>query len=234
MAKLVSAIIPAFNESRRIGRAIESLLTCPLIDEIIVIDDGSVDNTAQIAMQWGAHTARLPRNAGKGSAMQAGIRLAKNETVLFCDGDMFGFTCEGIESVIMPVMSGSVKMVIGVRPFAAATRHVFPFLTQVSGFRALKKDCWDEIPKKFISGYQVELAINFVARRNNWGVLYTEVAGLKHTPKEAKYGLLGGTAARAKMIYDIGAFLLYLYLLHREESNGALFRVKSRRRASNI
>lgn len=219
---MVTAIIPAYNESRGIARAIEILLSSPLIGEVIVVDDGSSDDTPDIALQSGARVIRLPRNGGKGQAMQSGIREAKYEMILFCDGDMYGFSQTGIEKIIAPIREGIADMAIGIRPIISMTRYVFPFLTQISGFRAIKKNRWTEIPEKFISGYQIELVINFVARRNDWKVLYADVPGLSHSPKETKYGILTGLVARGVMIFDIFFFFLDLYLFKRTESDKEL------------
>jgi glycosyltransferase involved in cell wall biosynthesis len=204
----------------------------PLVDDIIVVDDGSADNTADIARALDAQVIKLPQNRGKGHAMDAGIRKAKHNTVLFCDGDMYGFSKGGIGAIVSPVLEGMHDMVIGIRPIIALSQHVFPFLTQVSGFRAMKKSRWLEIPEKFISGYQIELIINFVARRNDWHIKYADVPGLHHTVKEVKFGIITGLRARAKMILDIFLFFIDLYFLRRAESNRAVARAKAYKHVS--
>lgn len=223
---MVSAIIPAYNESAGVARAIKTLKLSPLVHEIIVVNDGSSDNTSDVALQSGARVITLPRNMGKGYAMQSGIKESLHDTILFCDGDMYGFSTHHIEEVVSPVLKGEKDMVIGVRPIISMSRYIFPFLTQISGFRAIKKSLWSEIPRKFISGYQIESAINFVARRNDWRVMYSKVPGLNHSVKEAKLGILNGLYARIKMSFDIFSFFLDLYLLRRAKSNAEIERVK--------
>lgn len=222
MEKTISVIIPAYNESAGITRAIETIRSSPLVREIIVIDDGSSDNTSTLAAHSGARVITLPQNRGKGFAMQVGIKEAKSEVILFCDGDMYGFSESSIRSMVAPIVEGNNEMVIGIRPVISSIEHMFPFLAPISGFRAIKKNLWAEIPPKFISGYQIELAINFVAKRNHWRVLHFEVAGLKHSIKETKLGIFTGVYARLKMSFDIFLFFLDLYLLKRTESNAAL------------
>ena len=214
--------MPAFNESRCIARAIRTLQPSSIIGEIIVVDDGSTDRTTDIARERGARVITLPKNMGKGHAMDIGVAHAKHEIILFCDADMCGFSPERLSEFILPVHSGTIDMVIGMRPIASYLRHIFPFITQLSGFRAMQKKRWSEIPNQFTAGYQIELAMNFVARRNVWHIQYTDVLGLTHSVKESKFGLLNGLIARARMIGDIFLFFLGLYILKRREANAAL------------
>lgn len=222
MEKKVSAIIPAFNEEGRISRAVSALKACQHISEIIVVDDGSTDATSGEARALGVSVITVPHNLGKGNAMRAGVAQAQNEVILFCDADMYGFTGEGIEAVIAPVLSGTCDMSLGIRPKALITRYLFPFLTQISGFRALSKKRWREIPSELISGYQVELAVNFVARRNDWEVAYTKVPGLGHSVKEIKYGIFAGLKARSRMFRDIFLLFLQIYFFNRKEEHERL------------
>lgn len=85
----LSAIIPAYNEAGRIGRAILDT-KCVLGDEaeIIVVDDGSSDETAQEALEAGARVVRHDRNRGKGAAVKTGALASKSEWILVLDADL--------------------------------------------------------------------------------------------------------------------------------------------------
>lgn len=230
MEKVVSVIIPAYNEERGIGRAIDTLTHSPLVGEIIVVDDGSTDRTSEVAKHSDARVVRLQKNQGKGGAMDIGVREAKFGNILFCDGDMYGFSASEIEAVVSPLLNGNLDMVIGVRQGVSFTRYFFPFLTQISGFRAARKMRWREIPRRFMSGYHIELATNFVAKRNRWNVACVDVPGLKHSIKETKRGFLNGSFTRIVMIVDILSFLAELYLLKRSEANAELKKVAAQKR----
>ena len=80
----ISAVIPAHNEEARIGECIESLLG--QVDEIIVVDDGSIDKTGSVAKRFGVRVVRQ-KNQGKVAALNRGIRLAEGDLVLTVDAD---------------------------------------------------------------------------------------------------------------------------------------------------
>jgi glycosyltransferase involved in cell wall biosynthesis len=89
MSKKVTIVIPAFNEEQSIKTVIQSIqANCShLVEEIIVVDDGSGDNTACMAEEAGARTIRHKQNKGYGAALKTGIRAAQTEFVLTMDSD---------------------------------------------------------------------------------------------------------------------------------------------------
>jgi len=82
-----SVIIPAYNESETIGEVIKKIIKLYPDFEIIVIDDGSEDSTAEQAIKSGAKVYRHPYNIGNGAAVKTGIRHAKGDILIFMDGD---------------------------------------------------------------------------------------------------------------------------------------------------
>jgi glycosyltransferase involved in cell wall biosynthesis len=84
----LSVLIPVFNEAENLGRLIGQIKGLELAaTEIIVIDDGSIDDSADVAMAAGARVVRHPYNIGNGAAIKSGIRAAKGKLLLFMDGD---------------------------------------------------------------------------------------------------------------------------------------------------
>ena len=83
----VSVVIPAFNEGPAIGILVSSLVASGPWHEIIVVDDGSADDTSASARAAGATVVRHPYNKGNGAAVKSGIRRATGEYVLIVDGD---------------------------------------------------------------------------------------------------------------------------------------------------
>lgn len=91
----LSVVLPAFNESRRLPRALPTLIEALDGDttELIVVDDGSDDDTAQVAAEHLAsfprgRVVRLPVNAGKGAATRIGVSRARGQAVVFMDADL--------------------------------------------------------------------------------------------------------------------------------------------------
>jgi glycosyltransferase involved in cell wall biosynthesis len=83
----VSVIIPAYNEAASIGEVVTAIAAAGPWREIVVVDDGSDDDTCARAAEAGASVVRHPYNKGNGAAVKSGIRRATGEYVLILDGD---------------------------------------------------------------------------------------------------------------------------------------------------
>jgi len=112
--KKVSAIIPAYNEETTVGQVVSTIKDHPLIDEIIVVDDGSYDRTNFKAEQAGAFVLRLNNNQGKGIAMSKGVSAAKNNIILFLDADIVGLNHEILSKMITAVTDNNYDMYVGI------------------------------------------------------------------------------------------------------------------------
>lgn len=109
------AVIPAFNEELTIGSIV--LLTRPYVERVIVVDDGSSDRTASIALEAGAEVLRMERNGGKAKAVLTGLERAGERSprcVVLLDGDGQMDPAE-IPQVAGPILRGEADLVIGSR-----------------------------------------------------------------------------------------------------------------------
>ncbi|HOK54768.1 MAG TPA: glycosyltransferase family 2 protein, partial [Armatimonadota bacterium] len=85
----VAALIPAYNEADRITETVIAARALEGVSEVVVIDDGSTDDTAEKASSAGAdRVVRLEKNSGKGAALMAGVKSTEAEIVLMLDADL--------------------------------------------------------------------------------------------------------------------------------------------------
>ncbi|MDR4498491.1 MAG: glycosyltransferase family 2 protein [Candidatus Scalindua sp.] len=110
----VSIVIPALNEEKSIGTVINDIPR-DFVDEIIVVDNGSNDNTAQVAVNLGARVIEEPVK-GYGSACMKGISMLHPDTeiVVFIDADYSDYP-QDINAVLQPLLTGKADLVIGSR-----------------------------------------------------------------------------------------------------------------------
>lgn len=110
-------IIPAYNEEPNIGNVIEEINRNVSGFDIVVIDDGSIDSTAEIARDCGATVISLPYNLGIGAAMQTGYKYAHRngyEIAIQFDGDG-QHRADQIETLLKPLLEGRTDLVVGSR-----------------------------------------------------------------------------------------------------------------------
>lgn len=107
-----SIVIPVYNEGAAIGALVSSLRRGASWREIIVVDDGSDDDTAAQAQRAGAAVVRHPYNKGNGASIKSGIRAATGDFVLIMDGDGQHQTAEALKIV---GRLGAYDLVIGTR-----------------------------------------------------------------------------------------------------------------------
>jgi len=111
----IVAVIPAYNEAKVIARVINNVKS--QVNEVVVVDDGSSDNSAEVAKNAGAKVARHFLNRGQGAALQTGINFAlKSGADIIVTFDADGqHVAEEIEQVVQPLLLGEVDIVLGSR-----------------------------------------------------------------------------------------------------------------------
>jgi len=206
----ISAVVPAYNEAARIGAVLRPLVSCPLVDEVIVVDDGSDDGTAEVAREFGVKVIELPENRGKASALDAGVNAASNDVLLFLDADLVGLRPEHIERLINAYASGNVDMVVGVFSDGRVNTDLAQFINPfASGQRIISKALWARAKEKVDEmDYGIEIALSKLAAKEGWRKEKVKLDGVTHVLKEEKRGFSQGVKERLKMYGDMIKWLI--------------------------
>jgi glycosyltransferase involved in cell wall biosynthesis len=163
----VSIVVPAFNEAASIAEVVGVLRSAAPWREVLVVDDGSTDPTAERAAAVGATVIRHPYNKGNGAAVKSGIRHATGDYVLILDADG---QHPPEDALRIAARLGEFDLVIGARSDAthataarragnALLNRVASFLTGrripdlTSGFRGARRDCLREFLHLLPNGF---------------------------------------------------------------------------------
>jgi glycosyltransferase involved in cell wall biosynthesis len=201
----ISCVICAYNEAGRIGQVLSIVLRHPLIDEVVVVDDGSSDGTRDEVMSHaGAVLISHDRNRGKSQALAAGIERASNPIVMVLDADLVGLTAADISALARPVLDDEADVSISLR------RNSLPIykllgVDFVSGERVFYKDMLvnhlDEL--RALPGFGCEAFMNQVVIESGRRIAVTRWPGVTHRRKQQKSGPWKGMLAEIAMIAAI-------------------------------
>jgi glycosyltransferase involved in cell wall biosynthesis len=191
----IAIIIPAFNETATVGPTVErtraAMASTPWTNDIIVVDDGSTDRTAEEAARHGARVIRLPDNRGYGAALKTGIQATRSEYVLIVDAD--GTYPPEMMPALMAAMN-DVDMVVGARAHddrsiprrrrlaKAFLRILASYLTKRripdlnSGLRLMRRSALMPFFHILPSGFSFTTTITLALLCNDYPVAYVPVA----------------------------------------------------------
>jgi glycosyltransferase involved in cell wall biosynthesis len=184
-----SIVIPAFNESGAIGAVVRDLAGSARWREILVVDDGSTDQTSDEAAAAGARVIRHPYNKGNGAAVKTGIRHATGAFVLIIDADGQHSPADAVRLVSA---LGAYDLVVGsrsVRSQATTARRVgnallngiASFLTEqripdlTSGFRAARRECLVEFLHLLPNGFSTPTTTTLAFMKAGYSVGFEPV-----------------------------------------------------------
>jgi glycosyltransferase involved in cell wall biosynthesis len=203
-AEKVSVIIPVYNEGKTIADLVAKIKSCYPDFDVIVIDDGSTDSTADAAQAAGARVYSHAYNIGNGAAVKSGIRVADGDILVFLDGDG-QHDPEDIANLLeyMP----EFDMVVGARSMGdqaslgralgnkaynwfASYVAKFPIKDLTSGFRAVKSN----IAKSFVyllpNTYSYPATITLGVLRSGMSVKYVSIKMRKRTAGKSNIKLI--------------------------------------------
>ena len=199
----VCAIIPAYNEEQTIARVVEIVAASDFVDEVIVVSDGSTDQTASQARSAGAVVYERKRQQGKGQALLYAVSKTHTDVLVFFDADLRGFTPDHVERLLLPVLSGARAMNIGLRDRGTFMRKLAHHLPLISGERALRRTIFEKIPPEFLQGFMVETTLNYYCRVHGLAYGAVMLPGLSIRTKYEKVGVLKGVLQYTHMTFEI-------------------------------
>ncbi|HTD95236.1 MAG TPA: glycosyltransferase [Chitinophagaceae bacterium] len=167
---MLTVVIPALNEENTIRQVVAFCQACPLVTEVIVVDDKSEDNTVSLAEAAGAKVI-ISQMRGKGISMKEGIEASLNEMIIFLDADIDPYPDQSIEKLAAPLVADTADFVKGAfaRNAGRVTELVakplltilFPGLSHfsqpLSGMIAGKKSFFRKL--EFFNDYGVDIGI---------------------------------------------------------------------------
>lgn len=207
--KKLSCIIPTYNEAPRIAGILSTVAAHPLIDEVIVVDDGSKDNTREIVQGLILQFPKVrlivhEKNTGKSGAISTGIKASVGEYIIFIDADLLGVTTQDLTNLIEPVLSGNADVTISLRRNTPGIWRKIG-IDYISGERVMPRsfliplvDHFTQIPK-----FGLESFINRQIIREKSRIKIVDWPGVDSPYKFKKQGIIKGFYGDFVMIIDI-------------------------------
>lgn len=182
-----AAVIPAYNEESTIGRVVEVALAAKHLDEVVVVDNASTDDTAALAAKAGARVESCSE-PGKGQAMATGVAVTTAPIIVFLDADLVNLRPDHVDGLVEAVQSGRAGMACGLFDRGPLLNPLFlrvlPILT---GQRALRREIFESLRPADQQGYRIEAALNTRCKELGAPVEAFVCDGLWHRTKEEKY-----------------------------------------------
>jgi glycosyltransferase involved in cell wall biosynthesis len=199
----VTVIIPAFNEAKTIAGVVQ-VAKAAGFQHILVISDGSTDQTVQQAKNAGAAILELQPNRGKGAAVKAGALQATTPYLLLLDADLLKLEVHHLHDMLEPVRTKKADTTAGlfvgggiITDFGNRTTPKW------SGQRVIPRATILAAKNLETAGYGIEIAINDQIAFENLKLEYINLKGVSQVIKEQKLGLIAGLARRFKMYWQI-------------------------------
>lgn len=173
----VTVVLPAYNEESRIMDTLKAVKSLSLVDEIIIVNDGSTDRTAEQVREMGITLIDLPTNQGKGGAMNAALPYVNCDLVVFLDADLGSSAKEAVKIIQVvadglcdlaiaafppPTRKGGFGLVKGTAAWAICRAGKMEVTAPLSGQRAMTRKALQML-SPFDEDYGVELGMTIKA-----------------------------------------------------------------------
>lgn len=207
-------VIPARDEESSVAGVVEAALRARGVGQVVVVDDGSSDRTAEWARRAGALVvSRSPGlSGGKGAALAAGVAATRAPILVFFDADLSGVLPEHLEGLAAPVLAGESWLSCGLLDYGPWRLPFFLRLPPITGLRALRREVFEAIPEARRRGFQIEIMINEAAVRGNRPTSIRVLPGIRHRSKIEKAGWRKGLPSYFRMTLELLACFRFVPL----------------------
>jgi len=185
----ISIVIPAYNEAASIGAVVSELLATASWHEVIVVDDGSSDDTGARAAAAGARVIRHPYNKGNGAAVKTGIRRSTGTFVLIIDADGQHRPSDAVRLVarldtydlVVGARSNATQATLARRAGNALLNRIASYLTRqaipdlTSGFRAARRECLVEFLHLLPNGFSTPTTTTLAFMKAGYSVRFEPI-----------------------------------------------------------
>jgi glycosyltransferase involved in cell wall biosynthesis len=202
----IDCIIPARDEALTVADNVVAALGCRYVREVIVVDDGSIDGTADVARESGAKVIAREASCGsKAHAMDEGVAVSDAHAVLFVDADCVGLTPEHLDAICEPLVEGRAVLSLGAFDYGRFWNPLVLRWPPLTGERIVPRWVWEAIPPQKLDGYTIEMRINEVVAERRLPTVARTMPGVRHRTKRDKHGRREGVRRTLDMYRDLVA-----------------------------
>ena len=215
----IDAVVPARNEESTVASVVGAALGCRHVREVIVVDDGSTDDTAAVAAGAGAKVVRRPTpdaagtapveprsHGSKAHAMEAGVEATDAEAILFVDADLLGVTSAHLDDICRPFVEGGAVMSLGCFDYGPLNRVVLR-MPPTTGERIIPRWVFNAVPPRKRDGYTIEMMINEVIAEGRCSTTARVMRGVRHRTKRQKFGWPDGWRRTWQMFWELAGLI---------------------------
>jgi glycosyltransferase involved in cell wall biosynthesis len=189
----IDVVMAARDEQATVADNVAAARGCRHVREVIVVDDGSTDDTAVRAREAGARVVSLVGSQGsKAHAMEAGVAATDADTILFVDADCVGLASHHIDAIVEPYVAGRAFMSLGAFDYGRFWNPLVLRWPPLSGERIVPRWVFETIPPEKLHGYTIEVRINEVVAEHRLPTVARTMEGVFHRTKREKHGRLEG------------------------------------------